>query len=369
MRKTILCMMAALLFVLPFIYAEQVQGIDPLDPGVLNSLKSDARSLELSASKFYQEQQYLQAAKVYLELLKINPANSGALYNLACCYGLMGEASLASQALGMAYKAGFEDLSHIDGDPDFDPVRASAEYLAIRDSLDVWAARKAEREGQLDYYQVSSFLPYRVYLPPQYDPAKTYRLLIALHGFGDNAVNFGYIYDSIKDNDLIMVVPEAPYLLPNKDFQGFSWSPLVGPDNPIWEPAFTSLEDAIMELGWSLKEKYKPQSTWLMGFSQGSAYTLILGLRRPQCYDGLIAFGGWLETDVLDEATLTSAKQVPVFLAHGTQDRIIGYDQGAKAFETLKEIGYDVTLRSFEGGHLVDRESLKAGLEWLSARK
>ena len=348
--------------------AQTTAETDPLDQNALKAVGSAARDLETAANQYYQTKDYLNAAKAYLRIVNSDPANSNALYNLACCYGLLGQAQLASEALGMAFKAGFEDLNHIDNDADFSLVRETPEYKGIRDSLDVWTARMAEREGKLEYYPVRSYLPYRVYLPPHYDPSRQYKLLIALHGFGDNAVNFGYIYDSIKDLDLIMVVPEAPFLLPNKGFQGFSWSPMVERDHYIWEQSFVWLEDALMDLNWSLKEKYKPQSTWLIGFSQGCAYTLVLGLRRPELYDGLIAFGGWLETDVLDEDTLKKAVGLPVFIAHGDQDRIVSFKMGSQAYAKLKALGYDVSFHSFEGGHKIDHDALMDGIAWLSGK-
>jgi len=352
----------------PMLWGQTSMALDPLAPQVLKQLGIDSKALESLASTSYQEGDYLKAAGAYLEILKRNPDNSNALYNLACCYGLLGEEALASEALGMAYKAGFEDLRHIDGDPDFEPVRESAEYKAVRDSLDVWAARKSQREGREDYYPISTYLPYRIYLPEDYDASKAYSLIIGLHGVGDNALSFGYLYQALKDRDIIMVVPEAPFILPAKDFKGYSWSPMVSPDHSIWEPASLKLEAALMGLRDQIVSQYTPTNVWLMGFSQGCAYTLMLGLRNPAAFDGLLAFGGWLETDVLDDTTLKAAKEVPVYLVHGKQDRVLEFARSEDAFTRLQSLGYDVFLHSFEGGHVVDREALFKGISWLSAK-
>jgi len=50
------------------------------------------------------------------------------LYSMACVYGLMGDSSLSIDYLEQAVEAGFNDLDHIENDPDFEMVMGSSEF-------------------------------------------------------------------------------------------------------------------------------------------------------------------------------------------------------------------------------------------------
>jgi tetratricopeptide (TPR) repeat protein len=100
-------------------------SIDVLQPDIGDFLDVDLAALEKIATDAYQAGEWEKAAKYYLALLRYDISDSGNIYNLACCYGLMGEAELAAKYLERAYRAGFTDIEHISWDPDFDSVRQS----------------------------------------------------------------------------------------------------------------------------------------------------------------------------------------------------------------------------------------------------
>jgi predicted esterase len=49
----------------------------------------------------------------------------------------------------------------------------------------------------------------------------------------------------------------------------------------------------------------------------------------------------------------------PVFIGHGKDDRSVDYKAAKKANKTLKKLGYDVTLFTFDGGKTRCLVSLK----------
>ncbi|MDZ4182747.1 MAG: alpha/beta hydrolase-fold protein, partial [Candidatus Cloacimonadaceae bacterium] len=321
--------------------------IDPYDQRTLAEIGKPSTALLTAANANYQGGDYEEAARNYIAYLKAVPSDANALYNLACCYGLLGREDLAAQVLVQAYKAGFEDVEHIMKDPDFDPVRKGERFIAATDSINAWSERKQKAAGEVRYYSIQSYLPYRIYLPENYDPRREYPLLVGLHGFGDKAINFGYLYTAIKDKELIMIVPEAPFVIPFNKETGYSWSPLENRDHPIWEPSYTQLESAILKLVREVKSEHRTGKTLLMGFSQGCAYTYLIGLNNPGAFDALLAFGGWLETEVLTDDILAAAKDTSVFIVHGTSDRVIGFNAAEAAYARLTDLHYDVVLHSF----------------------
>ena len=61
--------------------------------------------------------------------------NDTALYNLACTYSLWGKIDLAIEKLRLAAKAGFDDVSHMETDPDLEPLHSDLRYQDLIDSL------------------------------------------------------------------------------------------------------------------------------------------------------------------------------------------------------------------------------------------
>ncbi|HNX36822.1 MAG TPA: alpha/beta hydrolase-fold protein [Candidatus Cloacimonadota bacterium] len=368
MKKTVIVL---IIFCIGIALAAQTQNPlpDPLKADALSSLKANALEYAGKAQAFYSSGDYLSAAGAYLAYLERRPGDETALYNLACCYGLLNQPAYASETLALAYKAGFSDLEHISKDTDFDLVRGTGEFSAIMDSLKVWTEKKAALEGERRYYKISSLLPYRLYLPKGFDPSQSYHLLIGLHGFGDTAKAFGYLSRIIGDYPVILAVPEAPYQLDWMKEQGYGWIPFLKADDPLSHYSDAGLEQALLALVRNLKQEYKVSDTTLWGFSQGASQTFILGLRNPKVFSRIIPFGGWLEPNVISAKQLKAANRLKVFIAHGTGDQIVPYESSMEADKILREAKLDVTLQSFEGPHTVDPVSLRMALDWLTEER
>ena len=370
MKKTVLLVTLIWLFVLCTYAMDGVAEpqVDIYDAFIVDSFGTLSMDLNARATEYYQKGEYENAAEYYILHLRQSPQDQSALYNLACCYGLLGRADLASRTLLMAYKAGFEDLEHINNDPDFNKVYEAEVFVAAIDSITVWAERKTKSEGKLEYYSIHTWLPYRIHFPANYDPDVACNLLIGLHGFGDNAVAFGGINRVLNGQQWIYVVPEAPFILPGSPGPGFSWTPLVDYLDPLQTKSYPALNTAIRELCLSLQQQYKIDKTYLIGFSQGCFMTDTIGLSNPDLFDGLLAFGGWLEQDIIGEQHLAEAKDVKVFIAHGLADKVIEYSSAEAALQLLMENGFKSRLHSFEGGHKVDRDALLEGIRWIQQK-
>lgn len=109
--------------------------------------KRDLANLILDqGNKYLQAKKFELAEKQYKQVLELEPHDSTALYNLACCYSLWGRTDEAVTYLGLAIDAGFDDVSHMDKDTDLDPIR---EDRRVKEMLDALRRKKAEKgEGQ-----------------------------------------------------------------------------------------------------------------------------------------------------------------------------------------------------------------------------
>jgi phospholipase/carboxylesterase len=141
-------------------------------------------------------------------------------------------------------------------------------------------------------------------------------------------------------------------------------------------------ESYILDLLKTLTKKYKINSIYLMGFSQGAIFTYQIGIRNPHCFKGIICLSGpgLLEplilpfsnkkiTDWLEEKNIAGAKRLRVFIGHGKNDKSPDYNMGLKSRDTLKKYGYDVTFYSFDGKHEIVKEELEHVINWLKKKK
>ena len=305
------------------------------------------------AYEFYQEGKFDQAARYYLAHLSSNPDDATGLYNLSCCFGLLGEAKEAAKYLKIAFKKGFKDLDHIRRDKDFDQVRTAKTFTAAMDSLQIWSGKEALFKGRMEYFPIRQHIPYWVHLPQNYNPAKKYTLLIGLHGYGDAATRFSGLWRYLIDKDVIFVVPEAPYAFPENKNAAFSWTPFVDLKSKTAQTSNANLEKYIIELTKHLTKQYNVNQTWLLGFSQGAYTGYIISLTNPRYFNGLLACGGGLITDLLKNKDYKAARKLDIIISHGKQDRVVDYSEAEKAYAVLRSKGLAVSLHDFEGGHTV----------------
>ncbi len=363
MRKPCLIALLAMLGLFGALIAQtpkantNLENIDIYSFDPLSGHSADPTENLKNANAAYQAADYEQAARNYLAYLQMKPSDSGAWYNLSCCYGLLGKPELAAKYLQRAYKNGFRDLEHIVNDRDFEKVRSSEAFSASMDSLKTWNAKRERYSGKLEYYPLKQFQPYRLLLPDGFNKEKTYNLIIGLHGFGDKATGFAPLWRHMEKAEVIFVVPEAPYAFPESEVPQFSWDPFLPRDSEISKLSYEYTAQYIVGLTNHLKKEYKIGQTWLLGFSQGAYLSYIIGLKNPRTFDGFLACGGGLVKEMMREKDYKSAKNLKILISHGSQDKIVDYQESADAAKLLSEKGLSVQLHTFEGGHSISKDA------------
>ena len=106
--------------------------------------------------------------------------------------------------------------------------------------------------------------------------------------------------------------------------------------------------------------------TVLAGFSQGCAMALLTGLRYGQRLAGVAGMSGYLPLAGLLAAERSPANaDVPVWLAHGTQDEMIALPRAEASRDALQALGYQVDWHSYPMGHSVCMEEVADLQRWL----
>jgi len=111
----------------------------------------------------------------------------------------------------------------------------------------------------------------------------------------------------------------------------------------------------------------------LLGFSQGAVLALHTALRAPQPLAGVAALSGYLPltTRVINAEASLANQRLPVFLAHGEDDEVVGMDRGRAARTALQAMGRPVDWRRYPMGHEwcdAERLDLQAWLQRCLAR-
>jgi predicted esterase len=96
------------------------------------------------------------------------------------------------------------------------------------------------------------------------------------------------------------------------------------------------------------------------GFSDGATYALSLGLANGALFQRVMAFSPGF-------ATLEEPEGSPrIFISHGRRDPVLPVEACSRRIvRALREVGYDVTYREFDGAHTVPEEVARDAALWL----
>jgi predicted esterase len=340
-------------------------SIGPLDTDLGMFVDTDLAAWQKTAQEAYSAGDYEKAIRYSLAMLHYDISDSAALYQVACCYGLLGNAELAAKYLERAVDAGFSDLGWAAGDPDFDKVRGQSAFDTVFATLQTTANDKEAKLGTPQYIEAPAFLRCRVLLPDGYDAGQAYPLIVGLHGYGANPENFAKLWERFGKHNFIFAIPQAPYAQPEGKDVGYSWTPPLPDYDPLSAVAREASEQYVCSVVADLHAKYHVTDTYLLGFSQGCAFTYTTGIKHHELFKGLLCFSGWLDDKWLTPEMIAAGKDLRVFISQGTQDRIIEPKAAELASALLKQNGYDVTVFTFDGEHRVPPEGTAAAEAWL----
>lgn len=190
--------------------------------------------------------------------------------------------------------------------------------------------------------------------------------LVLLHGRGADENDLFPLLDVLDPGRrLVGVTPRAPLTLPPG---GAHWYQVwrIGFPEPAtffatYPVAAAWLDDLLDAIGVAIER------TVIGGFSQGAVMSYALGLAAgrpsPAAIIGLSGFVPTIEGFELD----LDRPGLPVLVAHGTQDAVIGVEWGRDARDRLGAAGLDVRYHEGPIGHSLDPGLLRALPAWVEA--
>jgi phospholipase/carboxylesterase len=168
-------------------------------------------------------------------------------------------------------------------------------------------------------------------------------LLVMLHGAGQSAEDmFWYLGTAPEEAGVAVLAPNSGDH--TWDAIGENFGADVELINRALELTFDTaqIDQARLAIG---------------GFSDGASYGLSLGLINGDLFNRVVAFSPGFIIDG------TPNGKPRFYVSHGASDRILPIDRCGRRIATqLKEHGYDVTFREFEGGHEIPEAVAKEAL-------
>jgi len=106
----------------------------------------------------------------------------------------------------------------------------------------------------------------------------------------------------------------------------------------------------------------------LAGFSQGGAIALHTGLRYPHRLAGIMALSTYVAVrDGFEDEASEANRNVPIMLAHGSQDPVIPISLSEQSRVWLREKGYPVQCHTYPMPHSVSGEEIRDISCWLES--
>ncbi|HAD82800.1 MAG: hypothetical protein A2509_00475 [Candidatus Edwardsbacteria bacterium RIFOXYD12_FULL_50_11] len=295
------------------------------------------------ANTSYGQKLYRQSIEDYQAALRFRPGHTTVIYNIACNYSLLGDEKQALAWLNQAIDAG---MYNFDQDEDFNNIRKSKGYKkALARSAKLMEKIKGRTNQPV------------VLLPEGFDPGKKYPLLIAMHGFGGEPVNFSKAFKAAgSKKGYIVCCPYAPEVMGKNSF---NWGE--------WEQA----DRRIMETIALLKAKYQIDEKRMIiaGFSQGGYYSYYLGLKHPDIFIGSIPIGPGYGTE-LDPLMAEAAKNKIIFyVLMGELEPEERIEKNIQAIRQFTKAGITASFNFFSGvGHALPGDAnfeLVRAIEWI----
>ena len=198
--------------------------------------------------------------------------------------------------------------------------------------------------------------------------------VIWLHGLGADGHDFEPVVPELRLPDrlcLRFVFPHAPIrpVTLNQGMRMRAWYDILqlgggSEDDSGIRASQKSIEDLIAREG---SRGISPRRVVLAGFSQGGAIVLQTALRHPDRLGGVLALSTYLPLAATLAAERNPANQdVPIFMAHGTQDPMIPVDRARVSRDALARLGYPVQWREYPMQHSVCLEEISDISAWLT---
>ena len=190
--------------------------------------------------------------------------------------------------------------------------------------------------------------------------------VIWLHGLGADGHDFEPIVPELglpASKPVRFIFPNAPQrpVTINNGMRMPAWYDILqmggGPEDEAGiRESQGALENLISD---QAKRGIPAGKVVLAGFSQGGAIVLHTALRHPERLAGVMALSTYLPlSGKLEKERAAENGDLPIFMAHGQYDNMIGMDRAMRSRDALLALGYPMEWREYPMPHSVCPEEI-----------
>ena len=199
--------------------------------------------------------------------------------------------------------------------------------------------------------------------------------VIWLHGLGASGEDFVPIVPELnlpKDLAVRFIFPHAPQIpvTINAGYVMPAWYDILSLAKDARQVDLVGIEQSRVQIN-ALIEREKSRGIAadhivVAGFSQGGAMAYSVGLTYPERLAGVMALSAYIPSvEELASQRHTVNQQTPIFVAHGTQDPVVGLALGQQAVDWLQQHAYPVKWHQYPMQHQVCFEQIQQIGVWL----
>ena len=170
-------------------------------------------------------------------------------------------------------------------------------------------------------------------------------LVVLFHGAGGSAQGIRRRLFAAPDSiDFAVLIPDS---------RGPTWDAIRG----MYGPDITFIDSALKVVFASVN--IDPQRIIASGFSDGASYALALARINGDLFSRVVAFS----PGFIPHGAPTGKPEI--YITHGSDDPILPFEATSQRIApAMKNAGYTVTLKQFDGGHTIPPELSKEAFRW-----
>ncbi len=195
-------------------------------------------------------------------------------------------------------------------------------------------------------------------------------LLIMLHGYGSHEKDLFSFANELPD-ELFIISVQAPISI---SFGGYAWYSIHFNEHDASK--FSDVDEAEQALALldifidDVKQKYSPKgdTTFLLGFSQGTILSMAYALNHPDKVNYVIGLSGYIFRDIIKNTTFKNFDHLDFFVSHGTEDQVIPVEWARKTAPYLTNLGISNQYKEYPVGHGVAPQNFYDLQAWIQLK-
>jgi phospholipase/carboxylesterase len=198
--------------------------------------------------------------------------------------------------------------------------------------------------------------------------------VIWLHGLGADGHDFEALAPELRlpaKPAVRFVFPHAPYrpVTVNNGYVMRAWYDIAMTERGFDQNAAHIRESQTILRGLieaEMRRGVPNERIVLAGFSQGGAIALHTGLRYPKPLAGIMSLSAPVPfaAELMAEVDPANAK-TPVFMAHGTDDRMVPFALAQTSRQLMQARGLSLEWHAYATGHSVAPDEIRDVARWL----